>query len=127
MEYLIDTNVALWCLAAPDRLSSNARALLEDSSWRGYFSSITIVEFELKRERLLIKYGALSCAFAEQLLCQGFIALPFTAADAGGLAEARPNRDPFDRMLSAQAIARDLTLITADRQLLDYALLQTLW
>jgi hypothetical protein len=56
----MDTNVALWSLAAPERLSKSVRKLLEDPRQRISFSSITIVEFELKRERLLSNYGGLT-------------------------------------------------------------------
>ncbi|MES0872818.1 type II toxin-antitoxin system VapC family toxin [Sinimarinibacterium thermocellulolyticum] len=127
MEYLIDTNVALWCLAAPDRLSKKARKLLETPSSLIHFSSISIVEFDLKRERLLSAYAHLADEFAPQLTALGFSALAFVAADASGLAAIRPNRDPFDRMLATQAIRRNLTLVTADQDLLDYRPLRTLW
>jgi PIN domain nuclease of toxin-antitoxin system len=127
LEYLMDTNVALWSLAAPKRLSKTVRQLLEDPRQNVSFSSISVVEFELKRERLLSSYGGLATEFAEQLAAQGFTAIPFTTSDATGLASVQPNRDPFDRMLSAQAIARGATLLTTDRDLLDYEPVQTVW
>jgi PIN domain nuclease of toxin-antitoxin system len=97
----MDTNVALWSLAAPERLSQTVRQLLEDPRQSISFSSISVVEFELKRERLLSSYSGLATEFAEQLVAQGFTAISFTASDATGLASVQPNRDPFDRMLSA--------------------------
>lgn len=127
MEYLIDTNVALWSLAAPERLSATARSVLENPALDVGFSSISIVEFELKRDRLLSEYRALLEQFAQQLVAQGFCAIPYTASDATGLCTVTPNTDPFDRMLCAQAIARDLDFVTADRDLLDYEPLRTTW
>lgn len=127
MEYLIDTNVALWSLAAPDQLSKAARELLEDSATAIHFSSISVVEFELKRERLLAHYDSLADEFATQLVAQGFMALAFSPQDASGLATVQPNRDPFDRMLASQAMQRGLSLITADRILRKYKPLQTVW
>lgn len=123
----MDTNVALWTLAAPERLSDTVRQLLENPRQRVYFSSISVVEFELKRERLLSDYDGLAAEFAKQLVDSGFTAIPFTAADATGLAAIKPNRDPFGRMLCAQAIARSLALLTADRDLLDYKPIQAVW
>lgn len=127
MEYLIDTNAALWSLAAPARLSPDARALLEDASQAVYFSSISVVEFELKRARLLTEYAELAAQFPRQLSALGFSAMAFAVSDAAGLADMQPNRDPFDRMLCAQASARGLTLITADQELLHYQPVKTLW
>ena len=127
MEYLIDTNVALWSLAAPSRLSPGTRAVLEDTEHTILFSSISVVEFELKRERLFAEYDSLAAEFPRQLSALGFTATAFAATDAVGLGAVRPNRDPFDRMLCSQAMARGLTLITADRELLRYAPVKTLW
>lgn len=126
MEYLVDTNVALWSLAAPQRLPSRARDVLEDAGQIVSFSSISVVEFELKRARLFAEYDTLAAEFASQLAALGFTALPFAASDAVGLGAIQPNRDPFDRMLCAQAIARGLTLITADKELLGYTPLRSL-
>lgn len=123
----MDTNVALWCLASPRQLSNPARNVVEDSGQIVHFSSISVVEFELKRDRLLSQYKDLAREFSRQLAAQGFDALAFDAEDAAGLSAVRPNRDPFDRMLSSQAIHRKLTLITADKELQDYEALQTLW
>jgi PIN domain nuclease of toxin-antitoxin system len=123
----MDTNVALWSLAAPERLSVSAHDLILDPSQKISFSSISVVEFELKRERLLGDYDKLTKDFSRALVCQGFSTIPFTASDATGLAGIQPNRDPFDRMLSAQAIARNLVLISSDSDLHRYQPLQTVW
>lgn len=123
----MDTHVAIWCLAAPDWLSPSARALLEDPAQSVCFSSISIVEFELKQERLRANYAELGNEFAQQLVSHGFTALAFTAADATGLASVRPNRDPFDRMLCAQSLARGMTLVTADRALQAYEPIASFW
>ncbi len=127
MEYLIDTNIALWSLAAPARLSTDARRLLEEAEHTILFSSISVVEFKLKCERLFAEYDNLAAEFPRQLSALGFTATAFAATDAVGLGAVRPNRDPFDRMLCSQAMARSLTLITADRELLRYAPVKTLW
>ena len=86
-----------------------------------------MVEFELKRHRLQREFTSLADDFAKQLSALGFGSRSLASNEVRGLSAICPNADPFDRMLAAQAINAGLTLITADRDLRNYAQLTTLW
>ncbi len=118
-RYLCDTHVVLWAAADPERLDPVVRNILLDSSnWVGV-SSVSIAEMVIK-----ISLGKLSLPTPPVLMTEalGFSELPLTWNHASRLAELPMlHRDPFDRLLIAQAIDEDLTLITADAQISKYA------
>ena len=110
MNVLLDTNVLVWWLLQSERLSPNAlRTILESD--RAFVSAVSIWEVEIKRSRgNLDAPGNLEHILAER----GVRPLPVTFAHATAAGRLPPiHRDPFDRMLVAQAIAESLTLLTA--------------
>ena len=118
---LLDTHVLLWANEAPERLSAEAVAALEDPANDLLVSSVSVAEIEIKRR--LGKLGMQhSC---ETLRAQlGAIWLDLTAAHAMGLRTLPDLRaDPFDRLLVAQALVEECTLVTADAAVLAYPVL----
>lgn len=117
---LLDSHVLLWVLEGSPRVGKRLAQEVEDGRPL-YFSAVTVAELAIKA--LLGKMPSLSEIWP-QLPPNGFTELPFTAAHAtslerfGGLA----NRDPFDRMLVAQAVTNDLWFETADQTLLNVSL-----
>jgi PIN domain nuclease of toxin-antitoxin system len=116
MNLLLDTHVLLWW-GAQDNLSPEAAAAIADPDNVVYVSAASIWEISIKQER-----GKLSVDDAVfDVHLDGFEPLPITHADAR-MAGSLPDfhRDPFDRMLIAQALARDLTLVTRDPRMDAY-------
>ena len=126
--YLLDSHVLLWWWFDPDRLSNTALELLSNPSTSVLVSAATVWELSLKHHQG--KLPELSSAITDLpglLQADGFEALPISLAHglrAGGYSQ--PHRDPFDRMLAAQAELERLVLITADSQLSTFPC-QILW
>jgi PIN domain nuclease of toxin-antitoxin system len=127
-SYLLDSHALLWWWFDPDRLSAAVRELLGDPATPVLVSSASVWELSLKHHQG--KLPELRGAIADLpglLQADGFDALPISLAHglrAGGYSQ--PHRDPFDRMLAAQAELERLVLLTADPQLSTFPC-QTLW
>ena len=126
--YLLDSHALLWWWFDPDRLSNAVRELLINPSTPVLVSTASVWELSLKHHQG--KLPELSGAITDLpglLQADGFEALPISLAHglrAGGYSQ--PHRDPFDRMLAAQAELDRLVLLTADSQLSNFPC-QTLW
>lgn len=126
--YLLDSHALLWWWFDPDRLSTAVRELLTNPAMPVLVSAATVWELSLKHHQG--RLPELSSAIADLpglLQADGFEALPISLAHglrAGGYSQ--PHRDPFDRMLAAQAELDRLVLLTADPQLSTFPC-QTLW
>lgn len=115
---LLDTHVLLWWLSDDAALGEQARALIGDARNEVLVSAATIWELTIKRAKGLLQAPA---DFEVLVTDEGFSELAislFHARQAGALPEL--HRDPFDRMLVAQAQAEGLELITADALIPQY-------
>ncbi|HLD69014.1 MAG TPA: type II toxin-antitoxin system VapC family toxin [Pseudomonas sp.] len=109
---LLDTHALLWWLADDESLGGTARLLIREPRNQVLVSAASIWEISIKRAKGLIEVPDDLEALVED---EGFSKLPislFHAQQAGVLPEI--HRDPFDRMLIAQAQAEGLELVTAD-------------
>ena len=126
--YLLDSHAVLWWWFDPDRLSGAVRSLLSDAENQVLVSAASVWELSLKHHQGKLPELASAIADLPGLLqADGFEALPISLAHgirAGGYSQ--PHRDPFDRMLAAQAELDRLVLLTADPQLSTFPC-QTLW
>jgi PIN domain nuclease of toxin-antitoxin system len=115
---IVDAHAALWALAAPDELSPSARDAIASPSNEVVVSVASIWEIAVKRvARRLDAPAGIAQGFEEL----GFTAVPITAADAERAAELpMHHRDPFDRMVIAQAQRLDAVIVTRDRELARY-------
>lgn len=117
MRILLDSHVALWWLEGSASLGVQARQLIEHAD-EAYFSAVTPWELGIKRAlgKLTMPDG-----LVHALQSGGFIPLSITAGHAER-ASALPghHRDPFDRMLVAQAQLEALALVSADQTIRDY-------
>jgi PIN domain nuclease of toxin-antitoxin system len=109
---LLDTHVFLWWLQNNSRLGKRARKLISDPHNVVYVSAVTGWEISIKRESGKLKAPkSLDDAIEES----GFLHLPITFFHGEQAGQLMPHhRDPFDRMLIAQAQAEGLTIITGD-------------
>lgn len=117
MRLLLDTHALLWWLAGDSHLSEAARAAIENEDNPVYVSAASAWEIATKhRIGKLPQAGPLATDFGQQVAQQGFIALDITldhGQRAGSL--PGPHRDPFDRMLVAQAQAENLALVSNEQ------------
>ncbi|WP_428487541.1 type II toxin-antitoxin system VapC family toxin [Rhodopila sp.] len=127
MRLLLDTHVLLWALDEPVRLDRETRDLLEDPSNEVLFSAASIWEIAIKVRLGRTDFPVRPEAIADAARSTGFTELPVFAATAAKVADLPPHhRDPFDRLLVAQAIAEPARLYTADAKLTPYSELVTL-
>jgi PIN domain nuclease of toxin-antitoxin system len=122
MRLLLDTSVWLWMIADDRRLTDEVRAALEDSSSEIYLSAAALWELAIKTSAGRVRYsGSPSVQIPIHLERSGVYPLPVTADHAIAAADLpMHHRDPFDRMMVAQARVEELTLATADRRLEAY-------
>lgn len=115
---LADTQIVLWAAGATDRLNIEVKRILETTQNDVVVSAISIAEMVIKQT-----IGKLSLPVPASELCEqlGFRLIALTPADCQRMG-AIPllHRDPFDRLLIAQALEQELTLITADHSIWDY-------
>jgi PIN domain nuclease of toxin-antitoxin system len=119
MNLLLDTHVLLWWLNDDSGLSDKARKVISDGRNVVFVSAASIWEIRIKQALGKLR---LPKSFRETLQQQPFMALPVTTEHAHaifGLAEH--HRDPFDRMLVAQAKVEHLALVTRDERIKRYA------
>lgn len=120
MRLLLDTHVVLWSVEAPRRLGPAVRADLADRSHEVLVSVIAL--WELATKRAIGKVQLDVAEVAEELRSQDIDLLPVRPEHASAVADLPlHHRDPFDRMLVAQARHEGLTLVTADRRLEAYS------
>lgn len=121
MKLLLDTQILLWAAGEPERLSVSARALLEDERHELVFSAASLWEVAIKSGLGREDFRVDPRLLRRGLLDNGYSELPITSLHAVGV-EVLPDlhKDPFDRMLLAQALAEGITLVTADARLADY-------
>jgi PIN domain nuclease of toxin-antitoxin system len=118
MSLLLDTQVLLWCLSDPKRLAPKARRRIESSGQIVLVSVVSAWEIEIKRALGKLEAPTdLEVQLAEKRFTELALRLPHVAE-----LSSLPNlhRDPFDRMLIAQARVEQLTLVTADEQIQSY-------
>ncbi len=117
MRLLVDSHVALWWLSGEAALGSSCKDQLQNAD-EVYFSAATPWELEIKRAIGKIGFPD---GLVTELVSAGFLDLPITTAHAERAPTLPPHhRDPFDRMLVAQAQLEALVLVTADRTIRPY-------
>jgi PIN domain nuclease of toxin-antitoxin system len=126
---LLDTHVFLWAIAEPKRLSSKARNAITKLENSVFVSPVTAYELSYKHRLGKLPSGdAIVSSFSRQVAHLFASELSISAPHALAAGQLIWNhRDPFDRMLAAQAMVEGMTLVTADENLQGYAPVLTLW
>lgn len=125
MRLLLDTHVLLWSLAGSPRLSSTAREAIVDAANDVFVSAASMWEASIKRSVGKLRFE--TAKILAEMEFNGFRELPITARHALAAGDLPlHHKDPFDRMLVAQAIAEGLTLVTSDSALRPYGV-TALW
>jgi PIN domain nuclease of toxin-antitoxin system len=118
MRLLLDTHILLWWLAGHPSLTDQARALIADPDNAVFVSAVSLWEIWLKQSLGKLQLPA---DFEERLAGESFESLPLLPAHTREVASLPwHHRDPFDRMLIAQARVAQLSLVTADEAAARY-------
>ena len=122
MRVLLDTHILLWALIEPGRLSGEVRDVIENPANEVLFSSASIWEIAIKAGLGRAKFAVEPIEIVVAALDSGFVELPVHSAAAVKVATLpHHHRDPFDRLLVAQAMTEPTVLYTADAKLPVYS------
>jgi PIN domain nuclease of toxin-antitoxin system len=117
---LLDAHAVLWWLADDDTLDAQARAAIADPTNDVLVSAATVWEIAIKRASGKLDAPA---GLTEVISRTGFDVLPITGSDGERAGELPPHhRDPFDRMLVAQANRLGALIVSRDAAFADYGL-----
>jgi len=121
VRLLPDTHLLLWAAFDPDKVPSKAESLLNDLGNDLFFSAASIWEVAIKTARGQAEFQVNAARLRMGLLANGYAEIPVTGAHGAAVA-ALPmlHKDPFDRLLVAQAGAEGLVLLTSDKILAAY-------
>lgn len=122
MKLLLDTHVLLWAAGDPQHLSVEARKLLDDSDTELFFSAASLWEITIKNGLGRTDFSVNARLLRRGLLDNGYSELPIASEHAVAIdALADIHKDPFDRILIAQAMIEGITLLTADETVAQYS------
>lgn len=121
MKLLLDTHVLLWVAGEPERLSPATRTLIGAVEHELVFSAASVWEIAIKRSLGRADFVVDPRLLRRGLIDNGYTELPVTSEHALALDALPPiHRDPFDRILVAQATVEGMVLVTADPAVLRY-------
>ena len=122
MKLLLDTQLLLWAAGQPERLSAAARRQLNNLKNELIFSAASLWEITIKNSLGREDFRVEPRLLRRALLDNGYTELPITSEHAVNI-DSLPHlhKDPFDRILLAQALTEGITLLTGDAQLARYA------
>jgi len=123
MRLLLDTHIFIWWVDQPEKLSPTALSALEDPANELLLSVASVWEMQIKTQLGRLKLSLpLSALVKNQHETNGLIMLPIALTHVLGL-DSLPfhHKDPFDRLLIAQSVEEDLTLVSADSQFSVYS------
>jgi PIN domain nuclease of toxin-antitoxin system len=125
VRLLLDTHTVFWWFMDEPRLSLTARASIADAGNELLISAC--VGYEIAYKQKLGRLAPLPESLPRRLLREGITILPISLDHALAAAELRgPHRDPWDRIMMAQALAEECQMVTADAVFSDYGV-PVLW
>ena len=121
MNLLLDTHVLLWAAGNPDRLSETARTLIIDENNTLFFSAASVWEIVIKSGLGRNDFSVDPNLFRRSLQDNGYLELPILSQHVLAVSHLPDlHKDPFDRMLVAQAQSEGFLLLTADERVALY-------
>lgn len=127
MNILLDTHTLLWLASKPSTLDKTALEILSDPENSVSVTAASAWEISIKTRLGRLDGEALLSVWTDMIAAMSITELPIDSADAI-LAGRLPwdHRDPFDRVIVAQAMRRNLTIATRDAKIIDIAITPTL-
>jgi PIN domain nuclease of toxin-antitoxin system len=121
MRYLLDTHLLLWAGLEPERLSKRTRSIVADEAAELWFSVASIWEVTVKNALGRADFSVDPHLLRTGLLDAGWLELSIAGDHALAVGDLPPlHRDPFDRMLVAQARQAGMVLLTSDPRIAQY-------
>ena len=121
MKLLLDTHLLLWAAGQPRKLSAAARKLLTEPDNELLFSAVSLWEVAIKRGLGRADFQVEARVLRRGLLDNGYVELPLLGEHAVAIDNLPPiHKDPFDRMLVAQANVEGITLLTSNPMVAKY-------
>jgi PIN domain nuclease of toxin-antitoxin system len=121
VNLLLDTHLLLWAASEPERIPEKTRALLTDPANQLMFSAASMWEITIKNSLDRPDFRVDARRLWRMLLVNGYRELPVTSEHTIAVSELPPlHKDPFDRILIAQARVEGVLLLTADRMVAQY-------
>jgi PIN domain nuclease of toxin-antitoxin system len=121
MKLLLDTHLLLWAARKPNRLPATARKLIDNPANELLFSAASVWELAIKRGLGRSDFQADPRLLRRGLLDNGYTELPILSDHVVAMESLPPiHKDPFDRLLVAQATVEGITLLTADSIVAEY-------
>ncbi len=121
MNLLLDTHLLLWAAGEPDRLSAETRQIISDPANELFFSAASLWEVTIKSGSSRDDFRIDPTELRHGLLENGYRELPILGDHVLAVKELPPiHRDPFDRILVAQATVERIRLLTTDRLVAQY-------
>ena len=122
MRLLLDTSTLIWLANEPERLSASARDAVSDPANVLLLSSVSVYELAQKVSLAKLEFAKGLSDFLQESRDEfGIVELPLTVRHALRAQEMHwHHRDPFDRLLIAQALAEDVAIVTSDRLFAAY-------
>jgi PIN domain nuclease of toxin-antitoxin system len=121
MKLLLDTHLLLWAARKPNRLPATARKLIDNPANELLFSAASVWEVAIKRGLGRSDFQADPRLLRRGLLDNGYTELPILSDHVVAMESLPPiHKDPFDRLLVAQATVEGITLLTADSIVAEY-------
>ncbi len=121
MKLLLDTHLLLWAASEPQRLSKQARTLIDDAENELLFSAASLWEVAIKRGLGREDFKVDARLLRRGLLDNGYGELPIISNHVVATESLPPiHKDPFDRILVAQATLEGITLLTIDSLVSQY-------
>lgn len=121
MKLLVDTQLLLWAAGHPERLSATARKQIKNPKNEVLFSAASLWEVAIKNSLGREDFRIEPRLLRRGLLDNGYTELPITSQHAVNVDGLPPlHKDPFDRLLLAQALTEGITLLTSDARLARY-------
>ena len=121
MKLLLDTHLLLWAADESEQLPATARSLIQDEENELFFSAASLWEIAIKPGLGREDFHVDARVLRRGLLDNGYIELPITSAHAVAIDTLPPiHKDPFDRILVAQATTEGITLLTVDSLVRQY-------
>ena len=121
MNLLLDTHLLLWAAGNPDRLSETARTLIVDENNTLFFSAASVWEIVIKSGLGRNDFSVDPDLFRRSLQDNGYLELPIMSQHVLAVSHLPDlHKDPFDRMLVAQAQSEGFLLLTADERVALY-------
>jgi PIN domain nuclease of toxin-antitoxin system len=121
VNLLVDTHAFLWFVAGDSHLSATARAAIEDSDNQWYLSAASVWEMSIKSSLGRLSLPAAVEDYIQEKVQRGLRVLSIDWLHAARTERlAFHHRDPFDRLIAAQALADGLAVVTRDTAFRDY-------